>query len=302
MNSSANNATANIASLEPHTAILLSIWTIGIFIAAFSILIILLSKSKLILLEFYILMTLSISIIGLKIAIESMFIFMLLTENYFEYCIYSILNLISLALGFYTLLTMFYYSLFQASNVSRTRLFVMVHELVHKKKTFVIYQVCMGVVFGIFFPALHFFLAYRDLNECPNVYTLMNKFISNGTFIAEIVITSSLPILVYISTSIYIVYCSYRRSQNFTINARSGKNLKVMLKFLALASILVLSNWLLNLTYFLPFFTYDAFSFIYTGYLSFVSFSLLHLVMIFIHSITKMTLKIYFFRIFKSDK
>ena len=294
MNSS--NATENTSSLEPHTAILLSIWTVGMFIGAFSILIILLSKPKLILLEFYILMTLSISIIGFKVIIESMFILMVITEKYIEHCIYSILNLASLAFGFYTLLTMFYYSLFQASNVSRARLFVMVHEFVHKKNTFVIYQVGIGV-FGISLSVLYFFLAYRDLNECPNIFIVMNKFLS--ILITQIAIASLLPIFVYISTSIYLVY-SNRRSQNFTLNARSDKNLSVLLKFLVLASVLVLSNWLLNVTHFLPFIVPGTISFLLTGYLSFVSFSLMHLVLIFIHSITKMTLKIYFFRIFKS--
>ena len=94
-----------------HFILYVSIWTVGILIGFMCLLIILLSKSKLIPLEFYILITISISLMAFKIIADSQFILLLISEKHIEYCIFTILNLSSLTLGFYILLTIFYYSI-----------------------------------------------------------------------------------------------------------------------------------------------------------------------------------------------
>ena len=242
-------------------------------------------------------MTLSISLVGFKAIIDSQMILNVISQKYHEYCIYTILNLSILASGSYTMLTLFYYSLFQASNVSRIKLFVMVHELVHKKKTFIIYQIFNGFL-SILPSLLYFFLAYRDVNECPNVYFLMNKFFYNGALVIQLVIESLLPIFVYVSAAVYIFFFSNRSliSQDNTKEARFRKNLNVLLKFLALATIFAFGIWFLNTCFLISFIIPGSISYIITGYLSVVFFSLMSLFLILIHSITKMTLKMYIFR------
>ena len=283
-----------------HFILYVSIWTVGILIGFLCLLIILLSKPKLIPLEFYILITISISLMVFKIIVDSQFILLLISEKYIEYCIFTILNLISLTLGFCILLTIFYYSLFQASNVSRSRLFVMVHELVHKKKTFIIYQFGIGFL-SMFLFLLYFFLAYRDVNECPNIVFIMNKIIYNGSLITQLVFASFLPISVYISTAVYIFFSNRRYLSQDTISqARFRKNLIVLIKFLGLAIIFVLSICLLSIFYLLAFVAPNSIGIFITAYSSFVSFSLMHLFLILVHSITQMTLKMLFIRIFKS--
>ena len=286
---------------ELKTTILMSIWTVGILLDVFNIFIITLSKPKLIPLEFYILMTLSISLVEFKIIIDTNIILNFISEKYHKYCIFTILNLGILSSGCFNMLTLFYYSLFQASNVSRSKLFVMVHEMVHKTKAFIIYQICNGFL-SIFLSALYFFLAYLDVNKCPNVYFLMNKFIFNGSLITQLVFASFLPISVYISTAVYIFFFTNRglMSHDSMIKARFRKNLIVMLKFLALATFFALGIWLLNICFCISFTFPGSISYVITGYLSFFFFSLMNSSLIFIHSITKKTLKIYVIRIFKS--
>lgn len=298
-----SNATMEEVYYDVHTISLMSIQTIGILIGIFCIIIIILSKPKLILTEFYILMTISISLIIFKIIIDSQFILMLISQEYIGYCIFAILNLSSLTLGFCILLSFFYYSLFQVSNVSRSRLFVLLHELVHKKKTFIIYQIAIGFL-SMFLFLLDFFMAYSDFNQCPSIFFLMSKIISNGSLIIQMVFACSLPIFVYLSTTVYIFCSSKRRSSisisnNSMVNDRSGKNLNVLLKFLTLAVLFVFSFWLLNLFYFLSFISPNAISTLATAYTSFISFSLMHLFLILVHSITKTTLKTYFLKIFR---
>ena len=294
------NATSDIG-YELKTTLLMSIWTGGILLDVINIIIITLSKPKLIPLEFYILMTLSISLVEFKIIIDINITLNVISTTFHEYCIYTILNLGILASGTFNMLTLFYYSLFQASNASRTRLFVMVYELVHKKKSFLVFQIFNGFL-SIFLSVLYFLLSYRDVNQCPNIYFLMNKFIFNGSIITQIVIISLLPIFVYVSTAVYVFFTAKRRilSQDTMLKARCRKNLIVMLKFLALATIFALGIWLLNICYCLSFVLPSSISYTITAYLSFVFFSLMSTFLIIIHSITKKTFKVYFFRIFKS--
>ena len=294
-----SNATSN-AYHDLHSTLLMSMWTVGLLLDVFNIVIITLSKPKLIPLEFYILMTLSISLVEFKIIIDTNIILNFISEKYHQYCTFTILNLGILSSGCFNMLTLFYYSLFQASNVSRIKLFVMVHELVHKKKTFIIYQICNGFL-SIFLSALYFFLAYLDVNQCPKVYFLMNKFIFNGSLITQLVFASFLPIFVYISTAVYIYFFSNRGliSKDNMQRARFRKNLIVMLKFLTLATFFALGIWLLNICYCVSFLFPGSIAYIITGYLSFFFFSLMNSSLIFIHSITKKTLKSYVFCIFK---
>ena len=296
-----SNATMVEVYQDLHTILLMSIQTIGIIIGIFCIIIVILSKPKLILTEFYILMTISISLIIFKIIIDSQFVLMLISHEFIGYCFFAILNLSNITFGFYILLTFFYYSLFQVSNVSRSRLFVLLHGLVHKKKTFIIYQIGIGFL-SMFIFLLYFFMAYTDLNQCPNVFFLMNKITNNGSLIIQMVFACSLPIFVYLSTTVYIFFSSNRRisiTNNSMVNDRSGKNLNVLLKFLTLAVLFVFSFWLLNLFYFLSFIFPNAISTLATAYTSFISFSLMHLFLIIVHSITKTTFKTYILKIFR---
>lgn len=287
-------------SAHLHFILYVSIWTIGILIGFLCLLVIILSKPKLIPLEFHILMTLSISLNVFKIIVNSQFILLSISDKYNQYCVFAILNLSCLGMGFFILLNMFYYSLFQASKVSRSRLFVLVYKLVHNNKTFIIYQVFNGFL-SIFLSLMYFFLAYRDVNQCPNIFFIMNKMIRNGSLITQLVFSSLLPIFVYVSTAVYIFVSSKRRllSQDTILKARNRKNIIVLLKFLALATIFVFSIWLLIVFYLLAFVASYSIGFFVTAYTSFISFSLINLFLIVVHSITKKNLKMYFFRIFK---
>lgn len=288
-----------------HFILFMSIWAVGILIGLFCLLVIILSKPKLIPLEFHILMIFSFTTIEFKIVTEVMIISLYISPEMVSYCLISILNLTCLAAGFHSLLTLFYYSLFQTSNVSRSRLFVIVHELVHKRKTFIIYQVIVFFLSNSLF-ALYLFLAYRDLNECPNVFVIINKFLYNG-LIPQFVISSTIPILVYISTANFIFYSSHRFiSADFMTNrneqAKLRKNLYILLKFLSLASIFVFSTWILNVFYFLAFKAPNSIGFLISGYSSMISYSLMPLFLISIHSITKKTLDIFLHRIYRFFK
>ena len=295
------NSSNAIINFRMHATLLTSIWTVGILLDVFSVLIITLSKKKLIPIEFKILMAQSISLIIFKIIIDSEIILNLVSMRYRKYCLYTILKLAIIASGSYTMLILFYYSLFQASKVSRTRLFVMVYELVHKKKNFTVFQIGIGFL-SIFLSIFYYLLAYLDVNQCPNVNFLMKKMIFNGSLITQIVIISLLPIFVYISTAVYIYFSSNRRllSGNTIIRVRYRKNINVLLKFLALAAIFALGFWLLNAFFIISFIFPDSISYVIIEYTSFVFFSIMYSLLIFIHSITKKTLKMYFFRIFKS--
>lgn len=293
-----NNSSNNTFFQNSNTSLLvfISIWSVGILVSVICIMIIVLSRRNLIQLEFMILMVINVSMICLKLALVSQFLIAYIWQDLMFSCLYSMLNTSGLAFGLHTILTFFYYSLFQVSNVSRTHLFLVIVGLINSSRHFLIYQI--GVLsICLTLAAVLLYVAYLDINQCPNFFFFTQKYIKI-TLPIQYAIPNVLPFIVYMFAIVYICYSRFiKRNNVYQDLSHFRKHLYLVLKFLALIFIYTISILLMSLFYTLSFFNPNSLVYFFVGYASSVSFNCIPLLLILIHSILNKT----FYKIFRGQ-
>lgn len=271
-------------------------WSLGILFCLFTLFLIISSKSKLIKLEFYILLTFIIASILFRSLILTTYLFVFFFRPMLTDCLYMCIHFSSSSLFTKLSFTLLYYSLFQASSVSRSKLFLLIHLHIHKPRTFVIFE-AVTIAFQLVLLFAYAIVINLKNGGCPTI----NEVDSNLFYVRIIVfnsVPSLLPILIYLTTVCYIsrsrlfLFKSRQKKQQLTSTKKKRRDVVLLFKFLSLAVVIALSNLLLNVYYVIA--NVNNLSFLVyflVGYSSFFLFAIQPLFLLYIHSILKNAFK-----------
>lgn len=298
MSNNSQNISEIHLTIQLETLILLtSIWTVGILIALMSIAIVLISKQKLIRLEFYILMVLCTSSLSFRILVVTDFIFGIVMHELFLLtlnCTYSIINVLALIMILQFSMTMIYYSLFQVSTINRNKFFLNLYTFIHKTRNFLIYEMLVLTLMMVL-TFVYVYLAYLDVGECPNIFVIVHKYLTNA-FLIQLLVSSAFPVIVYSSAVVYLLYSRFinvPQHSKYTSNekTRFRNSIILLVKFLLLILIFISSSLTLSGFYFLSFLYPNSTAYYICGYLGSTLFVIFPIGLIYIHSILCQTLK-----------
>ena len=279
------------------------IWIIGCLLSLFSLLIVILSREKLKRIELYILLSLNLTSLGLKLLVITEFSIVYFAPNLIFSCGYTILFSCAIVLGEKLFMVLFYYSLFQVSSISREKFFLTLFGLVHSVRNFLIYEIIIFILI-IGYTTVYTMIAYYKANKtCPYVIQVLREAIEYK-FLYGYYFQSVLAVIVYIIATIYLCFirfvsARYRKYQSDKTTrleiSKFRKNVKLLVKFLILALIILLSSLFQNLFYNASY-VYGDFSstiIIYAD-IGFILYSLQPIFFIYIHRILKKTFLSYF--------
>lgn len=291
-----------------HLPIWLSEWIIGTIFSFFTLVFIIASINKLIRLEFGILTVFSISTIAYKVSGVLLLLVFYFWPELMPSCSYTIMNTMTVVLIQKQAMVLFYYSLFQISTISRDKFFIILFNLVHNSKVFVIYEIAVSIVL-LGLNGASYYLAYKLKSHCPNVNDMLIIIIKYNLMIV-IIGPNFLAVFAYLACTIYICYSRLiQKSKNMIYAATSNrnesvqfrKNLRLLLKFLALALVFFACSLFQNLFYIYTY-AYGDFSpmVLFLGHTGFVLYGIQPLFLIYIHSVLKSSFKSYFPCLFAS--
>lgn len=283
------------ASYDINILIMSIIWTIGILFSILCTYIIVISKPKLIQVEFYILISFSVSTILFKIFSNLLFYLTYSSITLMDGCLFMVINSLCLTFIEEVRMIILYYSLYQVSKVSRSRFFLLLYKLTHSKRNFIIFKLATTVL-AVLFTLTYLTLAYLDVHKCPSVLVIMDKFMFNFILI-QFTIPCYTPIFVYTLATAYVCYSRFiqRHEINSTNNiqemSKFRKNLKLLFNFFAMTLSFIFSASFLNLFYFLFYIHPESIAFIVIGHIGFIFYACQIIFVIYVHSILRNTSK-----------
>lgn len=275
----------------------ISIWTIGIIANIIGLFVLWISKTKLLKTEIYILFMFNVMSFAYNfLGVVLFFLVYFIYPDLFYNCAFSVFNTIWLILMPKLFMTMFYYSLFQVSSLSRHRFMLILHSTLHKTRTFLIYDLLMTIFFSAFISFI-VLSAFFDENKCPSVITLTSYYILLK-FLVLFQVPSILPVVVYFSATVYVFYSRHVRRAELLSNRQEllklRKKTKLVLKFFVMAVSLAADS-LLQCIYLFSLFIVPINSTLISilGNIGFLISSLQPIFLIYIHSIMKKSFKMF---------
>lgn len=288
-----------------HLIIMIAIWSLGTLFTIIGLAITFLSKSKLLKSEFYIFVVFATIKIAFKLCSLAMLFIIYYSIGLAESCAFTLLNFTSLLFISQILMTLFYHSLHQISNLSRNRFFIALHEFTHNLKNFFIFEIVVAVILITFTMTLLLWAFFQLNCQCPNLGYVLHKFIHNYIAV-ELALPSTLPISIYTLATIYIVYSRFlqKRCNKSFANERQKlkrfrKNVHLLIKCISLSFTLLICSSLLAMFYFLAFIRPDSNIYRIVGYFSFTIYAIESLVLLSVHSVLKKTLMSFIYGIFR---
>lgn len=274
---------------------MVAILSIASVLNIFGLVIVFLSRSKLLKVEFFILVMLNLKTTVFKVFAVYQYSAMGFNMDLFKQCLTAMLSMLSASILTSSFMTLLFYSVFQVSTVSRSKLFLFLFNSTHNVRNFFIYEVLMTIL-QLLFSAISILMSFLDKNQCPDILSLVNQNVL-VKFIVFLAVPSFLPIIVYLFAIVYVIFSrlkhKYQQGSNF------NKNVQLLLKFLALALIFFSSFILQNFFYFSTFlFDINIYVNAIVGDLGFILYALQPLLLIYAHSILKVTLLSYIHRFF----
>ena len=280
------------------------IWIIGGLLSLFSLLIVILSREKLKRIELVILLSLNVTSLAFKIFVIVQFSIVYFAAEIVLSCPYTIISTCGTMLNEKIFMSLFYYSLFQVSSISREKLFLVLFNLVQSVRNFIIYEIITFILIIAFTSLYTMFAYFKTNNTCPNMSQILREAIEYK-FLFGYFSQSVLAVIVYISATLYLCFIRfrYRKYQSEDKTTRNNrleiskfrKNLKILVKFLILALIILLSSLFQNLFYYSSY-VYGDFSskvIIYAD-IGFILYMLQPFFFIYIHRILEKTFISYF--------
>lgn len=283
----------NYASLISMVAIL----SIASVLNIFGLVIVFLSRSKLLKVEFFILVMLNLKTTAFKVLGVYQYSAMGFNIDLFYQCSTALLSMLSASILTSSFMTLLFYSVFQVSTVSRSKLFLFLFNSTHNVRNFVIYEVLMTIL-QLLFSAISILMSFLDKNQCPDILSLVSQNVL-VKFIVFLAVPSFLPIIVYLFAIVYVIFSRLKHKYQQGSTGSFNKNVQLLLKFLALALIFFSSFILQNFFYFSTFlFDINIYVNVTVGDLGFILYALQPLLLIYAHSILKVTLLSYIHRFF----
>lgn len=268
-------------------------WAVSALIGSCALLVVLLARGKLKPLEFKILLVFLVHTVLYKSFTTVQYILAFFFVLAFDNCAFTIVCTVWSILMALQLFTLFYYSLFQASTVSRSRAFLLVYSLVHNESSFLVFECLVTFVFAIFV-AINFGLKFVEYDRCPGVFVILQSWLVVKFFFGSI-LPSLLTVLVYIFATVYICYVRFvsnsTKMSQTNKNNKFKKNFNLLIKFFILAFTITLSSLLQNVFYYFSYvLLVDSTTVMAVGLLGFGIYALQPLFLVYIHSILKETL------------
>lgn len=298
-----SNATSFTETLN-NTSLILSIiiiWSVGTLVSILSIVVIVLSKSKLEKTEFCILIIFNTLTLVFKVFSTIQYIIACYFPLLIFDCVMSVFNTVWIVFMVKLLFTLVFYSLYQMSTVSRERLFVLVYDHVHSIRNFLIYEL-VGLVFLVGFDVFNIWMTYRDRppgGTCPGVVEITMKYVL-FKFLVLLMMPSVVLIAIYTLTTGYISYTRFlspKRNFNKREMRKFRKDFFLLVKFLALSVVFTASSMLQNVFFYAVFILADdSMGFFVIGDVGYSIYALQPLFFIYVHSILKRTFQEYFIR------
>ena len=274
---------------------IVSIWTIGISFSLLNLVLVFMSKPKLLKVEFSILVFFTSWTLLYKIFSSIQFLSVLIDPLLALDCAFSLTNTSwSLFLPMSGMI-LFYYSLFQISTVSRNRMFLALYNAVNNIKTFIVYILLVSIAV-LCFIVFNIYMAYLDLGVCPNTLQILSKFIVLK-FMLLSVIPGFLPVVSYSIAAVYVLYTRFYGGKKFNYSnkqemTRFRRSFRLLVKFWLMASIVALNSVLVNVYFYLSMVLLINTTIVnFIGDLGFAIYAIQPLFLIYIHSILKNTLK-----------
>lgn len=297
MNQSYVQAALSITRLNALTW--LTIWFIGTFLSIVSLLIIIASFKKLVRLEFYILVVFTLLTILYKLASITQIMIANLWSDLLSSCFYSIVNSLASVLSQKLFTTLFYYSLFQISMISREKFFLALYSRIHNSYVYLTFEISLSILFLVI-GGISFYLGYQTNNKCSNINVLLQVLIDYKFLVIQVA-SNFLPVIAYIMSTVYLCYVRFIRNRTASLNETSQmrKNLRVMIKFLAFALIFLTSSLFQNI-FFIYSFLLGGFSdtLLFIGHTGFILYAIQPIFVIYIHKILNATFRDSVFRLF----
>lgn len=219
-----------------------SIWSSATLFSTISLFTIILSKSKLIPTEFAILIVFNITTLVLKLCLT--LVYLSEWQNMFGLCFYSINSSITYFVFPMISSTLFYYSLYQVSNISRSRLFIILFNQTRSLKKFLIFEIFIFLIFASASISIYVINSEQD-PFCTNQNIAKYFYL----IIFAMFVPALFPLVVYAFGIAYICVTRLRnQKQKYSTNnetqtsqnrKRFKMNLNLMLKFLFLALIYI---------------------------------------------------------------
>ena len=288
MNVSVNNT--EVFANPTDSIITISTWTASIVFFTLALFLTLKSRSNLNRVEFFILCTISLSNITSKLW------YILLGISQFLFPISNRCGIISfgtlfLIFDFICCSTLFYYSIFQISSLSRAKLFLLVFDKAHIMRGFVIYQI-VTIVMAILLNLVQWLDTF--LRGCD--YSQQSKYI-----LIFYLVFFGPRVLIISSYSLATVYVFFTRFKQQSDKKRFRRNLNLILKFNLLSVMFIISYLPYMLSYIIDASTLLGSSSIsalrlFTFYLPLLVYVVHPLLLIYVHNILKNTFKRLFFR------
>lgn len=280
--------------------LVVSIWLFGTLLSLLVTLLIRLSSHKLRKEEFLILLIYNIFSMAYKIASTIYLSFKYFIPDQIDPCVHLVAYECAMSFLVLSLMTLFYYSVYQFSLLKITKLFRLLVNLVHRTKTLVVFQIAMLSIIVLVTSSFSVISFRIEDRACPSVATLDDRLFELLKFLLPLPI--SLPIAVYSAGICHLLYYSRSRRQknnNRMLQMRRfRKDLLFMLKFASLPFIVFFSSVLQTLVYYLPKIcstcSSDSYGFFYMGLFGYLLFALQPVVFVLIHSILKQTFLSYF--------
>lgn len=218
-----------------------TIWWISVFLNISAIVIVHLSRTKLIQTEFLILIILNTISTIQKILMSINFTIVTYISSIFSDCEQLLLiAVIGIFDGGYSVILL-YYSIFQVTTTSRAKLFLQTFNVIHNWKTYLIY-VSLWFAIATLATIVVASLLYVEDKACGYIW--------QRTFTLELfisIIPRFLPAIVYLLGTVFLCYSWSKNRMSKYFNDRNQikrfrRNLKLMFKFLAFALVLLVSN------------------------------------------------------------
>lgn len=276
--------------------IIVSVWSTTLIIDLLVIIIEFKSRQILIRLEFFILLAISISSLLLKIASILTYIELYFSETIFGQHTNFILQWVSINFTFFQSMSLVYYSLYHITFLKRSSCFLVLFNLVHNVKSFVIYLAIISV-YSLLLTSIYMILTYIPMYSSNlGLAQFQRRFIV--MIILECAVPPFLASIVYVVAFLITYFSRFQKTNSSDELKRAQMNFKLMFKFLLLTLSIIM--YILPKTAFayIAFNLVDHSKFEFLNYIGDISFFLFPIILISIHEILFKTLMSYYNNIF----
>lgn len=288
------NRSSSIVSINyTYGTIMTSIWSSTILVNSVSLLTIVSSRTKLTRSEFYILSTFNLIAIVLKLVLTLFYIHRYFLAEFLGPCSYLVFQAMSSTLNTSLYMTLFYYSLYQTSNLSRNKWLLKLFNIVHNWKNTFLFEVAVFLLASSGAIAYSIVVYKRsNYNKCANLKVELFYLV-----LFWVVVPSILPVVLYAAATVYICYCRFSRPSSYLSSQSESKrfrrNVKLLMRFLALALIVSLSLLPQTVYYFIsilcPKCTVDSVFLANISYVGYFFYGIVPFILIYIHKILRRT-------------